>query len=144
MKITLMFLLSILLGKGCESEKAQELESAVIEYTANTRGFYERITISNRTVEVSADRKGQDTPTPVKITDADWKTLVETFDKVKLDEVPTLKAPSEKRFYDGAAIAQLKITYKDKTYETPEFDHGNPNVAIAALVAQIQKYSNRK
>jgi hypothetical protein len=37
---------------------------------------------------------------------------------VELDSLSKLKAPTEKRFYDGAAIANLKITFKDKTYET--------------------------
>jgi hypothetical protein len=27
-------------------------------------------------------------------------------------------------FYDGAAIATFKITFKDETYKSPSFDHG--------------------
>ena len=78
------------------------------------------------------------------MTDADWNALVTTFQKVDLEQVPNLKAPTEKRFYDGAAIATLKITVQGKTYETTEFDHGTPPAAIADLVTKINQYSNRK
>jgi hypothetical protein len=142
MKITLMFLLSILLGKSCETE--QEIESAIIEYTANTRGFYERITITNRQAKVSADRNAQDAPKVVKISEADWNSLVAAFKKVNLDEVSTLEAPSNARFHDGAAIAMLQIKINDKTYTTPEFDHGNPPAAIKGLMSEISKYATRK
>lgn len=144
MKITLFFLLSILIGKGCESDKAQDIESAVIEYTANTRGFYERITVCNHEATVSADRDALDSPKPVKISDADWKALVTALQQVDLEQISNLKAPTDKRFYDGAAIAKLKITYKQQTYETTEFDHGTPPAAIADLVTKINQYSNRK
>jgi hypothetical protein len=40
-----------------------------------------------------------------------------------------LKIPTEKRFYDGAAIANLKIIYKGVN-ETPSFDHGSPPYEI--------------
>jgi hypothetical protein len=44
--------------------------------------------------------------------------------------------PSEKRFHDGAAIANLKVTYKGKTYETTDF-HGFPPKEIQQFVAKI-------
>jgi hypothetical protein len=54
-----------------------------------------------------------------------------------LDEIPTLKDPTQKRFYDGAAIANLKIRYQEKNYETTDFDHGFPPAAIEKLVNKI-------
>jgi hypothetical protein len=36
-------------------QKKQDLESAVIEYTANSRGFYQKITIQNQMVLISKD-----------------------------------------------------------------------------------------
>jgi hypothetical protein len=108
-----------------------------IEYEANTRGFYEKRTIENQTIVISKDRDGKDKPVPVKISDADWKQLLAFYNKVNLDGLPNLKAPTEKRFYDGAAIAGLKITIKDKTYETTNFDHGFPPAEIKKLVDKI-------
>jgi hypothetical protein len=137
MKILSLLFLTIFLGNGCDSAKAQDIETAVIEYTANTRGFYQKITVKNQMLTVSKDRDGNDKPVPTKISDADWKELVDFFKKVELDSLSKLKAPTEKRFYDGAAIANLKITFKDKAYETNSFDHGFPPKEIKKLVDTI-------
>ena len=144
MKILSLLFLTIFLGNGCDSAKAQDIETAVIEYTANTRGFYQKITVKNQMLTVSKDRDGNDKPVPTKISDADWKELVDCFKKVELDSLSKFKAPSEKRFYDGAAIANLKITYKDKTYETDSFDHGFPPKEIKKLVNTITSLAKEK
>lgn len=137
MKILSLLFLTIFLGNGCDSAKAQDIETAVIEYTAKTRGFYQKITIKNQTVTISKDRDGNDKPVPKKISDAEWKDLLDCFEKMELDSLPKLKAPTEKRFYDGAAIANLKITFKDKAYETDSFDHGFPPKEIKKFVNTI-------
>jgi hypothetical protein len=54
-----------------------------------------------------------------------------------LEELPKLKYPTQKRFYDGAAIANLKIRYQDKDYETVDFDHGFPPAEIEKIVNKI-------
>jgi hypothetical protein len=139
-----MILLSIFLGKSCTSQTKNDLKTAVLEYTANTRGFYQKITIQNQMVTVSKDRSGNDKPVGTKISDKDWNELVGYFETVELDSLATLKAPTEKRFHDGAAIASLKVTYKDKTYQTEAFDHGYPPEAIKKLVTKINSFAKEK
>ena len=137
MKLLSLLFLTIFLGKGCDTITAQDMETTVLEYTANTRGFYQKITIKNQMLTVSKDRNNKDKAISTKISDADWKELVSYFKDVKLETLNELKAPTEKRFYDGAAIANLKITYKDKNYETTSFDHGFPPKEIKKLVDKI-------
>lgn len=144
MKILSILFLTIFLGKGCEAQKKQDIETAVIEYVANTRGSYQKITVKNQMVTVSKDRSGNDKSVPTKISDADWKELVEYFKTVKLDSLAKLKAPTEKRFYDGAAIANLKVTYKDKDYETTGFDHGFPPKEIKKFVNKITSLAKKE
>jgi hypothetical protein len=144
MKLFPMILLSIFLGKSCTSQTKNDLKTAVLEYTANTRGFYQKITIQNQMVTVSKDRSGNDKPVGTKISDKDWNELVGYFETVELDSLATLKAPTEKRFHDGAAIASLKVTYKDKTYQTEAFDHGYPPEAIKKLVTKINSFAKEK
>ena len=143
MKILTLFFLIIFLGNGCDSAKAQDIKTAVIEYTANTRGFYQKITVKNQMVTVSKDRDGNDKSVLTKISNADWKELVESFKTMELDSLSRLKAPTEKRFYDGAAIANLKITYKDKIYETTSFDHGFPPKKINKFVNKINSFAKK-
>jgi len=143
MKVLSILFLTIFLGKGCDSETKQDLETAVIEYVANTRGFYQKITIQNNTVSVSRDRDGKDNPAAVKLSEADKKELLAGFQDIELEEMQNLKSPTEKRFYDGAAIAGITITYKGKTYKSAAFDHGNPPVEIEKLVTKVTSYGKR-
>lgn len=95
-------------------------------------------------VSVATDRNGAEKAEKVKISDADWKLLVDEFSKVNLDQLDKLKAPTEKRFYDGAAIAHLTVTSKGKTYQSTDFDHGFPPKEIEALVKRIVAFDSSK
>jgi hypothetical protein len=144
MKILSLLFLTIFLGKGCEAQNKQDMETAVIEYVANSRGFYQKITVKHQMVTVSKDRKGKEESVPTKISDADWAALVANFKTIELDSLVKLKAPTQKRFYDGAAIANLKITYKDTTYETTGFDHGFPPKEIEKFVKKITSFAKKE
>ena len=144
MKLFTMIFLSILLGKGCSSQNKNDLKTAVLEYTANTRGFYQKITIQDQMVYVSKDRSGNDKPVAIKISDKDWQELIGYFKTLNLDTLATLKTPTEKRFHDGAAIANLKVVYKDKIYKTAAFDHGIPPTEIKKLVDKINSFAKKE
>ncbi len=136
MKAITMILLTLFLGRSC-AEAQNDLANTTIQYTANTRGFYQKVVIINQKATISRDRSEKVLPEEIRISDADWKELVTAFAKINLEEVPKLKDPTQKRFYDGAAIANLKIRYQDKEYETTDFDHGFPPAAIEKLVNKI-------
>ena len=112
----------------------ENYETLVIQYEANTRGFYQKLIVQNHTISSTDDRNGEKNSIFQKISDADWNALIFEFNKVDLEGLPNLKAPTEKRFYDGAAIAGLKITFKGKTFETTNFDHGFPPMEIQKVV----------
>lgn len=137
MKIYALILLNIFLSKGCGSDEQIDMKSAVVEYTATNRGFFQKITVKNQEVFVTKDRNSAEIGTATKISDADWKELVTDFKDINLEEIPNLKSPTEKRFYDGAAIANLNITFNDKTYKSQSFDHGFPPAEIEKLVKKI-------
>jgi hypothetical protein len=137
MKLFSIILLSLLFQKGCTESEKQDLANAMLVYEATTRGFYEKIIIQNQMISVSKDRSGKDNAPLLKISDKNWKDLISDFDLINLDELSNMKAPTERRFYDGSAIASLKITYKEKTYQTSDFDHGFPPLEITKLVDKI-------
>ncbi len=130
------------MAKGCSQESQNDLANAEIVYTANTRGFYQKITIHNQDISVSKNRNDKGNGEITKISDTDWKELVGLFKLVKLDSLATLKDPTQKRFYDGAAIANLKVTYKEKEYQTLDFDHGVPPIEIEKIVNKIVLLAN--
>jgi hypothetical protein len=120
----------------------EKYETLVIEYEANTRGFYQKLVVQNHAISSTDDRNGEKNPIVQKISDSDWNALIFEFNKVDLDGLPNLKAPTEKRFYDGAAIAGLKITIKGKTFETTNFDHGFPPMEIQKVVKIVNSLFN--
>ena len=141
MKILSLLFLTLFLGKSCQSQNL-DIETAKIEYTANSRGLYNKTVIENKTVSATKTRDGK--PVSNSLTDAQWNALIGEFQKVNLEEIPRLKAPTEKRFHDGAAMANLKITYKGKTYESQTFDNGYPPEKIKNLVNTILSFSKKE
>jgi hypothetical protein len=125
------------MAKGCSQEAKNDIANTKIVYTANTRGFYQKLTVQNQEISVSRERDLSDKGVTSKISDADWKELVGYFEKIKLDSLSTYKDPTQKRVYDGAAIAKLIINYQEKEYQTKNFDHGYPPVEIEKFVNKL-------
>ena len=108
MKIIAALILTFFIGKGCHQEYQQDMESTIIEYTANSRGNFYRITVQNQMVSVSRDRKKIEPPVTTKLTDADWKEIVNDFrnnDQLRVNnriviDVPAFLFP-DKTFSDS-------------------------------------------
>jgi len=141
MKAIAIVLFSILMLRGCDKDTIRDLNDAEIEYTATTRGFYRHVNAKGGTVKVWKDRARKETPATYTLSNEQKKELLNAFNELALDEIPTYKAPSERRFYDGAAIATLKITYKGETYESQAFDHRNPPAEIERVVSILEEYT---
>ena len=132
MRILSLLLLVMSIVTGCCSQKKTDMTSTVIEYSAMSRGYFKKIVVQNQSVSVTNARDAQAVEN--KIDEAKWKEIVAEFEKINLESISTLKAPTEKRFYDGAAIGNLKITQNQKTYESQAFDNGFPPNEIEKLV----------
>jgi hypothetical protein len=137
MKVFTLIVLTIFMAKGCSQEAKNDIANTKIVYTANTRGFYQKLTVQNQEISVSRERDSSDKGVTSKISDADWKELVGYFEKIELDSLSTYKDPTQKRVYDGAAIAELIINYQEKEYQTKNFDHGYPPVEIEKFVNKL-------
>jgi hypothetical protein len=136
--VSLLSVLLFVLG-SCNSLKngvgtSVEMKDIEIQYEANTRGFYNKLILKNATISSTNDREGKENPIVQKVSEVDWNALIQELNKVDLENLSNLKAPTEKRFYDGAAIANLKITYKGKIYQSSDFDHGFPPMQIKRVV----------
>lgn len=132
MRILSLLLLTLFIGTSCSSQKNADMTKTQLEYTAVSRGIYKKIIVQNKTATVTNGRNAE--AVEIKIDDAKWKQIAAEFSKINLENIPNLKAPTEKRFYDGAAIGNLKITQNQKTYETKGFDNGFPPKEIEKLV----------
>ncbi|MFV0540840.1 MAG: hypothetical protein ACK5MZ_06340 [Aestuariibaculum sp.] len=135
MKPFILFLI-LSLNKGC-SQETINFDTITIEYSAVSRRVQQNIKINNKTISV---KNGQNKDV-LKTNKTNWNSLVATLQEIDIKAISYLKAPSEKRFFDGAAIANLTITYQDSVYKTSSFDHGNPPQEIAGLVKEILSIS---
>ena len=113
-------------------------------YEANTRGYFQKIVIENQQVFVVSDRNSKELGTGTKIKDSDFKELNNYLNSIKLDDLATYKDPTQKRFYDGAAIANLKIISNGKEYTTMSFDNGFPPIEIEKLVNKITSFVKKE
>lgn len=141
MKTLVILVLSTIMLRSCDGEARKDLKSAVIEYHVTTRGYFRHVTAANGEVKVWKDRNMKDSPVVHKLSDAQQKAFVDAFNELNLEEIPSYKAPSEKRFFDGAAIASLTITYQQKKYESQPFDHLNPPAEIERIVGLMAAYT---
>jgi hypothetical protein len=132
MRTLSLLLLIIFIGTSCSSQKTNDMTSTKMEYSAVSRGLYKKIIVQNKTVSIINGKNTQ--PVESKIDDAKWKQIVAEYSKINLEGIRTLKAPTENRFHDGAAIGNLKIIHNQQTYETLGFDNGFPPKEIEKLV----------
>lgn len=139
MRIVSLLLLTLFIATGCCSQKKVDMTSTQIEYSAHSRGYYKSIVLENKSVTVTKERNAE--PVKSNIDETKWNKIVDAFSKVNLDSLSTLKAPTDKRTYDGAAIGNLKVIQNGKTYETPGFDNGFPPKEIEKLVNLLVDFS---
>jgi acyl-CoA hydrolase len=138
MKKTIVLLLTILVFTVCSGQKKADNSSIKIEYKAYSKGFYQSIRIENQMVFVAKSK--EEKPVAVTIPIADWKSLNRAILNLDLELFSQLKAPTQKRLFDGAAIANLKITKQGKIYESQSFDHGYPPAEIEKVVNKILSF----
>ncbi|WP_406685533.1 META domain-containing protein [Seonamhaeicola sp. MEBiC1930] len=116
-------------------KKVVHNHSISFEYSKHSRGAYQNICVSKKSIIIKNKRVGDEIG--VGCSEEQWQNIIDIIKNIDIERIQNLEAPSQKRLYDGAAIAKLKIIYDGKTYETPSFDHGNPNPYIANLVKEI-------
>lgn len=138
MKTITMIFLSLFLAKDCSQKEKEEMKKATIEYQAISRGSYVNIQIKNETLSIVRAR-GEKAKS-YQLAKEDFKELVDLFVKVDLNQLENYKGPAEKRFYDGAAMANIRIVYEGKVYQSQTFDHDSPPIEIEAFVNKIASF----
>lgn len=105
-------------------------------YETSSRGSFEHIEISKNEIKISSDRNLEKTDT-YNCNSEDWKMLKELLRDSVVENLDLLKAPTNKRLYDGAPHATLSVIKGDVIMMTPTFDHGAPPKEIESIVNKI-------
>lgn len=134
MKKMLILFVTLIVGQTVISQ--EKLTDLKLEYQAISRGSFEKMTLTKDVMFYSDDR-GKKTTATVNLSEKQWDKVNRLVNQIKLKELPYLKAPSDKRKYDGAAIAKLKVIKNENEFTSTNFDHGNPPLEIKNLVNYI-------
>ena len=140
MKLISCFLLTLFLSKGCVNQSKEDYSKSILTYTAETRGYFMQIILANNTVSISKDRETRLPSVQVPLSKEQQKKVLSYLKAIDVANLAQLKAPTEKRFYDGAAIGNLSVSHNGETYGTSGFDHGNPPVEIEQLVTFMNSF----
>ncbi len=138
MKKIITLILVLVLCSSCGSTMTKEMKESTITYQASSRGFYVNIEIQDNKMTVIRERNSAGEE--ASLSHSQLEDFEKLYQKVTLKELENYKAPTEKRFYDGAAIATFSVNYQGKTYNSQAFDHGSPPVEIAELVNKMVSF----
>ena len=145
MKKFLILSTLILTLLACSGSKNYSKDGVpTIFYEANTRGFFLALKVENQVLYTSNERDFKAYSNKIEISDTDWKEIVALAKNVDLEKVKDLKWPTEKRYYDGAAFANIIFESKGVKYPANGFDHGFPPAEIEKLVTKITKLAEKQ
>lgn len=72
-----------------------------------------------------------------------WTDITNLVSEINLSEIENWEAPTQKRFYDGARGAVLKITFGDTEYVSQTFDEGEPMAEFKELYDYLVSVVNQ-
>lgn len=113
-----------------------------VAYVVASRGYFESLSINGSALVYSTDntlKKVQH----FNITEAEQKTLNQLIKTIDVNALKTLKAPTNKRLYDGAKHAVVSIIKNEKVYQSASFDEGFPPKDIEALINHLLTIKKR-
>ncbi len=136
----IFLVISISLFSSCAAQKGntQKIPEKII-LKALTRGNFENISIINNkyTYKSPSSSKSYILNTKNK------QDLNAIISKINLETITTLKAPSEKRLYDGAMNTHILIKLDQKEYTSANFDHDNPPKTLKDLVDLLRNLAQQ-
>ena len=130
MKLLSVFIFSLLALNNCDS---QSLEDLTLNYNAETRGSSITLDATSSEIQysdVDGDKK-------ISLSREQWDEIIGLVSEIDIDTIENLKAPSEGSHTDRALVATLRITIGEETYESNNFDHGNPPVVLKKLIDKL-------
>ncbi|MFV8225185.1 hypothetical protein [Christiangramia aquimixticola] len=135
MRISIVsFLMVFFAINDCSHQELSSIQS--FSYETFTRGSATVYTITPEMINIKSTglEAGESS---AKIQKKDWESLVNKAQKVNINEISRLKAPSESRASDAALHAILSVRKNDTVYKTNSFDHGNAPSEVKPLVQAI-------
>jgi hypothetical protein len=144
MKRFLILFTVTLLHFACSETKSVVIENVpTVYYEASSRGYFLSLKVENKIIYIYKDRNSKEYSDKLVLSEQDWSEISTLAKGVDLEKVKDLKWPTEKRYYDGAAHANIIFESKGVNYPANGFDHGFPPLEIEKLVTIITKLAEK-
>ena len=115
------------------TEKSSDHHFQKIELEEMTRGSRRMIVITQNSKEVEINRK----ITTLKTTETEWKNLQKLITQLNPEKIESFTPSTNKRFYDGAMAATIRVNIDGTVYSSQTFDAGNPPEQLATLYRKL-------
>ncbi|MCI2229412.1 hypothetical protein MC378_09565 [Polaribacter sp. MSW13] len=126
----------VLFFSNCSSSKKVATPNFEVHFSAQNRGYSEIIDFSKNNLHLKTTREEK----TVVLSTKQLSSIQEALSEINLSEIASLKAPSEKRIYDGAMTAIIIIKKGNETFTSSGFDHDNPPKELTSLVSLLRTY----
>jgi hypothetical protein len=137
-KLLLYGFVAILLTACIESEVVK------VEYRSTTMMGRTMVTITKDSVTTSFNGRGEPWSNSRSTTPGEWTDLLKLLSEIKLKDIPTYEAPTNKRDTDAAPFATLFVHTKDSTFESKTFDGYDAHDMLQPTMDQIEKMAEKK
>lgn len=117
-----------------------QLPSSIVVQSL-TRGYFRKISIINGRIYVQTDQQAK--PVFWELNKEDLNAVLLAYNEIDVTIIKDLKAPTDKRFYDGAPITHLSITKDSEVFTSSDFDGGSPPKHIEKLVNTITEVAEK-
>ena len=137
-KFKILSLLLLLNFFSCASYKPKNNFEEII-YNATTRGRSEKIIIKNNELQYQTNLSSNS----IKLSEKQMDILVKEVSKINLNEINSLKAPTNKRLYDGAMHTTISLKNNSKEYISTTFDDSDPPYELVTLCNLLKSLAKR-
>ncbi len=124
----LLYFSFIFIFTSCVSQK-QQINIEEIIYNATTRGRTEKITIKKNSLHYKTHLESK----TLTLSKQQLKEIDKEVSKINLGGISSLKAPTNKRLFDGAMHTSLVIKKGNKQYTSITFDDTSPPAELKKL-----------
>ena len=136
MKSIFLIILTIISLQGCAQNNHMLNNDTVVEYTASTRGYFYKTTVTKNTITLTKDRSEIEIE-KIDCKKEQWDNIISLINDIEVEKIETFNPPTTKRQVDAAAHTNIAIKINDAIYQSQTFDSGSPPVELEPLVKAI-------
>ena len=127
----LIMIIAFAVMDACNAQHSEEVVEIV--YKTYSRGSSLEMKVSPNQLVYKTRESESSTP----LTSEQWKSLTLLCDEIALDKIKDFPAPSNRRWGDMAAHANLIILTEKGNYRSQTFDAGNPPEELLLLIKEL-------